>query len=271
MRPPTHPLRARHARRAAAAAAAAAQPSQQQPPPPSPPSSSSQADEAANGRAAGTICGTPEYIAPEVFQGRPYGETIDWWTLGCLVYEMLVGRPPFRSADMGLLVQQIIRCKVKVPASVSAGAAELIHGLLTASPTARLGAPPEGAAAIQRAAFFARIDWERLRRKEVLAPCVPSENKGSDTGEHGRGAADGQEVLELRSARHGEGVELLHREFTPFAAARPAASAASFSRRGRSPSRAPLRTGRRRSSSARPATRPPGGAPTPPPSSPTPA
>ena len=96
----------------------------------------------------------------QVLQGKPYDSSIDWWTLGCLVYEMLVGCSPFRSADMAILVQQIIKCRYKLPAHVPTQASSLIRQLLTADPTSRLGAPPDGAAALKRHVFFAELDWE---------------------------------------------------------------------------------------------------------------
>ena len=46
------------------------------------------------------MVGTPEYMAPELLAGRPYGAGVDWWTLGCLIYEMITGRGPFNHPDM---------------------------------------------------------------------------------------------------------------------------------------------------------------------------
>ena len=48
----------------------------------------------------GSMVGTPEYMAPELLAGRPYGAGVDWWTLGCLIYEMITGRGPFNHPDM---------------------------------------------------------------------------------------------------------------------------------------------------------------------------
>ena len=74
-----------------------------------------------------TIAGTPQYIAPEVLRGEPYGFSADWWSCGILLYEMLVGRTPFYSSDRVELYKLVLRGDFNVPKSVSPRGRALLY------------------------------------------------------------------------------------------------------------------------------------------------
>jgi len=126
---------------------------------------------------ARTICGTQEYMAPEMVANKGYGKAADYWSLGCIAYEMLSGDPPF-SAKKGAkeLFRNIMSQKVKMPPGSTAAACKILKGLLNRNPDARLGVARStmfelgGIAALKQAPFFAKIDWVKLDRRELTPP-----------------------------------------------------------------------------------------------------
>lgn len=79
---------------------------------------------------AKSICGTPEYLAPEIIMKLGYGKPVDWWTFGSIVFEMLTGFPPFYTKNRSELFERIKFASPKYPSYLSPNARSLLEGLL---------------------------------------------------------------------------------------------------------------------------------------------
>lgn len=127
-----------------------------------------------DGNKTRTFCGTPDYIAPEIISYQPYDGAVDWWALGVLIYEMLVGRPPFDGDDDDQLFNNIMEKPVHYPRGLSDPAKKIIQGFLTKHPSRRLGCHPEtGEKDIKDHVFFKGLDWGKLERRELKPPYKP--------------------------------------------------------------------------------------------------
>ncbi|KAG2438878.1 hypothetical protein HYH02_010676 [Chlamydomonas schloesseri] len=129
-----------------------------------------------------SFIGTMEYMAPEIIEAKGHGKAVDWWSTGILMYEMLCGVPPFRAKSRQALQQQIATGKVKYPKFLSTDSQSLLKGLLTRDPAKRLGAGPDGSAAVKRHAFFKSINWVKLEARQIESKFKPTVSCNMDVG-----------------------------------------------------------------------------------------
>mmetsp|Transcript_25783 Transcript_25783/g.48911 ORF Transcript_25783/g.48911 Transcript_25783/m.48911 type:complete len:460 (-) Transcript_25783:272-1651(-) len=125
-----------------------------------------------------SLCGTMEYMAPEVVTAKGHGRPADWWSVGVLLYEMLTGKHPFSSRNKATLQKKILTEKLKLPSYLTQEAASLLKGLLNRDVQTRLGAGVDGPEKVKKHPFFKMINWKRLEAKEVkppFSPCVEGE------------------------------------------------------------------------------------------------
>ena len=105
-----------------------------------------------------TICGTPQYLAPEILSDDGYDGSVDWWSLGCVMYEMLTGSAPFRIPKGSYLTADLYKKKVNMPDYVTSEAKDLIKQLLVPNPKKRLGYGPDGSKKIKEHPSFSDIE-----------------------------------------------------------------------------------------------------------------
>jgi len=122
-----------------------------------------------------SLCGSPEYVSPEMLITGKHSRMVDFYQLGALLYELLTGLPPLYSHDKTTMFKQIAIDEPAYPSYLSPSAKSLLRGLLQKKPEQRLGYA-QGFSEVKYSAFFSRIDWQKLPLKERAGPLRPRLN-----------------------------------------------------------------------------------------------
>ena len=122
-----------------------------------------------------TLCGTSEYLAPEVIQGKDYSFAVDWWQLGTLMYELIVGRTPFGNDNRAIMYQNITSKRVGLFPVKDQAARELISHLLKKNPAERAGFEQ-----IKHSNYFKDFDWDLAEARGIQPKYIPQSSSEED-------------------------------------------------------------------------------------------
>ncbi|ETB62025.1 AGC protein kinase [Plasmodium yoelii 17X] len=124
--------------------------------------------------SAKSLCGTPEYLSPEIIHQTGHGKSADWWSLGIMLYEMVTGHLPFNGESRDILFENIKYKKIKISNRLSPEIADLLKKLLQKNPQKRLGSGITDAEEIKKHPFFKKINWDDVRSKKISPPFRPA-------------------------------------------------------------------------------------------------
>ena len=127
-----------------------------------------------------TLCGTPEYMAPEIFLNKGYGKGVDWWAFGCLLYELLVGITPFYENDPILIFKRILKNDIKFPTNFPINAKSLIKHCLEIEENKRYGCLIKGIQDIKGHRFFNGLDFNSLSKQKMRVVYIPDVDNADD-------------------------------------------------------------------------------------------
>jgi cGMP-dependent protein kinase len=130
-----------------------------------------------------TLCGTPEYLAPEIVHSKGYDKSVDCWALGCLIFELFLARTPFQADYTTKIFQNIVNSDkiLKLPDAMDSAQKTLIKKLLHTNPAFRMGNLSGGIDDIMRDPYFSGTDWNALVQGATAAPYKPPVSSDMDS------------------------------------------------------------------------------------------
>ncbi|XP_043492016.1 cAMP-dependent protein kinase catalytic subunit beta-like [Polistes fuscatus] len=132
-----------------------------------------------------TLCGTPDYLAPEVVLSKGYGKAVDWWSFGVLIYEMNAGYPPFYASDPMKIYEKIVTCKYKYAHHFGDDLRDIVKNMLQVDLSKRYGNLKNGTIDIKMHRWFRTTDWNQIYYQKIQPSFIPKCDSSDDTSYFG--------------------------------------------------------------------------------------